>query len=66
MKTNNSFVSTEGPKARANKICINQMIFILIFVKNCLQYDAIHDFWGKSPKLTRLTRNVFIKLWGLV
>ena len=41
----NSFVSTEGPKkARDNRTDINLMIFILIFAKNCLYYDAIHDF----------------------
>ena len=27
-----------------NKIGIDLMIFILIFLANCLQYDAIHDF----------------------
>ena len=31
-------------KAQANKTGIDFMIFILIFVENCLQYDAIHDF----------------------
>ena len=31
-----SFVSPEGPKTRANKTGINFMIFILIFVVNCL------------------------------
>ena len=37
------FVSPEVPKARAND-GINFMIIILIFVKNCLWYDAIHNF----------------------
>ena len=32
----NSFVSREGPKARANKAGINVIIFILKFVENCL------------------------------
>ena len=41
-------------KARANKTSINIMIFILIFVENCLYFDAIHDFsvWlrtGSNP-----------------
>ena len=31
-------------KARANKTCINFIIFILIFVENCLNYDALHYF----------------------
>ena len=35
-KINNSSVSPEGPKARANKIGIDFMIFISIFVENCL------------------------------
>ena len=30
--------------AQANKTGINLMIFILIFVENCLYYNAIHDF----------------------
>ena len=34
----------EGPKARTNKTSINFMILILIFVENCLYYDAIHEF----------------------
>ena len=33
-----------APKGRDNKTGINLMIFILIFVENCLQYDARHDF----------------------
>jgi len=49
-----SFVSSKGPKARANKTSINFIIFISIFVKNCLLFDAIHDFsvWlriGSNP-----------------
>ena len=32
------------PKAWAYKTGIDFMIFILIFVENCLLYDAIHDF----------------------
>ena len=31
-------------KARDNKAGIGFIIFILIFVENCLKYDAIHDF----------------------
>ena len=42
MKTN--FVRPEGPKAQDNKTGFDYMIFILIFVEICLQYDAIHDF----------------------
>ena len=34
-KIKTSFVSLEGPKARANKTGINFRIFILIFVENC-------------------------------
>ncbi len=30
-------------KARANKNGINSVIFISIFVENCLKYNAIHD-----------------------
>ena len=39
MKNHNiktSFVSHEGPNARANKTGINFMNFILTFVENCL------------------------------
>ncbi len=39
-----NFVSHEGTKARAEKTGINFMIFILIFVENCLQFDAVHNF----------------------
>ena len=38
-----SYVSPEGPKARAYKTSINSIIFILVFVENCLVYDAIHE-----------------------
>ena len=31
-----SIVSPEGPKARADKIGFNFMIFIMIFVENCM------------------------------
>ncbi len=36
--------------ARAKKNGINFMIFILIFVENCLYFEAIHDFsvWLKT------------------
>ena len=39
---------------KANKTSINFMIFILIFVENCLLFDAIHNFsvWlrtGSNP-----------------
>ena len=49
-----SFVRPEGPKARANKTSINIMIFILIFVKNCLYSNDMNDFsvWlrrGSNP-----------------
>ena len=39
-----SFASPEGPKARAFKTGINFIIFIFIFVENCLQYEAIYNF----------------------
>ena len=42
-KIKTSFVSPKWLKARAKK-GINFVIFILIFVENCLQYDAMHDF----------------------
>ncbi len=35
-KIKTSFVSRKGTKARADKTGINFMIFILIFVENCL------------------------------
>ena len=41
----------EGPKARANKSGIDFMIFILIFVENCLKYDAIHEIFSMAEKL---------------
>ena len=48
-----SFDSLERPKTWANNTGINVMIFILIFVENCLYYD-IHNFsvWlrtGSNP-----------------
>ncbi len=43
-KIKTSIVSPEWPKARANLSVINFMIFILIFIENCLKFDAIHDF----------------------
>ena len=43
-KIKTSFVSPEGSKARVYKTGINFRIFILIFVENCLKFDAIHDF----------------------
>ena len=36
IKIEQSFVRPEGPKIQANKIGIHIMIFILIFVENCL------------------------------
>ena len=42
-KIKTSIVCPEGPKAKANKT-VFILIFILIFVGNCLLYDAIHDF----------------------
>ena len=47
-KIKTSFVSSEGLKARTDKTGINSMIFILIFVKNCLLYDAW--FFGMVEK----------------
>ncbi len=35
-KIKTSFVSSEGPKVWAIKTCFNSMIFILIFVENCM------------------------------
>ncbi len=39
------FLSPEGPKAWANKTCINCMIFILLFVENCnsMLYMIFHS-----------------------
>ena len=47
-------VSAEGLKSRSNKSVINSMIFILIFVINCLSNYDIYDFlvWlitGSNP-----------------
>ena len=39
-----NFVSHEGPNVRASKTGIYFNNFILLFVKNCLLYDAIYDF----------------------
>ncbi len=40
-----SFVSYDGLTAWDNKTGISLVIFILIFVENCLEnYDDIHDF----------------------
>ena len=44
IKIETRMYSLEGPKARANKTGINFMIFILLFVENCLSFDAIHKF----------------------
>ena len=33
-----------SPKAQANKTGINFMIFIVLFMKNCLLFDATHYF----------------------
>ena len=41
---NSNFDSLDGPKSQANKAGINLMIFILIFVENCLYWGAMHDF----------------------
>ena len=38
-----NFVSPEGPNVRASKTGIYFIIFILLFVENCLLYDAIYD-----------------------
>ena len=45
-----SFVSPEGLMAKAKNTNIIFMIFISIFVKNCLQYNVIHDFsvWPRT------------------
>ena len=43
-KIKTSFISPEGPKARANKTGNNIKISNLIFVENCLWFDAIHDY----------------------
>ena len=34
-------------EAEVNKTSFDFMILILIFVENCLQYDAIHDFFSE-------------------
>ena len=51
-----SFVSPEGSKARVDKTGFNFMICVLIFVGNCLSFDAIHNFsvWlriGSNPAI---------------
>ena len=55
-KIKNSFESPERPRTRVNKTGINFMIFILILVENCLQYDAIHDFsvWLELVRIQRI------------
>ena len=42
-----SFVRPEGPKGRANKTVIGFMIFILIFVENCL-YQKFKVFFSMT------------------
>ena len=44
IKINNLNIKPVLIKAQANKTGINFMIFILIFVENCLLYDGIHHF----------------------
>ena len=53
-KNETSCVSSEEPNALSDKTGINFMIFILIFLENCLHYGAKHDFsvWlrtGSNP-----------------
>ncbi len=43
-KDKNQLGELEEPKAQANKTGINFMIFILLHIENCLQYNALHDF----------------------
>ena len=43
-KFKTSFVIPEGSKTLLNKTGVNFIIFILIFMENCLYYDSIHDF----------------------
>ncbi len=43
-KNETSFVFPVGLKFLVNKTDINIMIFTLIFVDNCLQFDAKNDF----------------------
>ena len=51
-KIKTSFVRPEGPKARANKIGINFMIFLLLGILGCLQYNTIHHFqYSSEPVL---------------
>ena len=49
-KINSSFDSPVGPTSWFNEICIDFMIFILLFVENFLKYDTIHDFsaWQRA------------------
>ena len=42
-KINSIFVGPEGPKGRSSKTGIDFIIFILLFVDNCV-LDTIHDF----------------------
>ena len=53
---------------RANKTGTHFMIFILIFVENCLQFDAIHDFsvWKIYYRLMRGNHSIISKICILV
>ncbi len=55
------FVSPDGPKAQANKTGINLVIFILIFVENCLIFDVIYDFsvWTRTGSFYTADSNQF-------
>ena len=44
MKIKPRFVRPDWLKARSNKTDISFMVFILIFLENCLYYDAMHNF----------------------
>ena len=38
------FVRPEVHKARAMKTSINFLFIIVIFIENCMKYEALHDF----------------------
>ena len=68
-KNKTSFVNTVGSKSLANKTGIIIMIFILVFVENCLLYDAIHDFsvWRKNGYNQSVSRPLFaLKILSLL
>ena len=70
----NLYENYKGPKSRTNKTN-NFMIFILMFVENCLLYDAIYNFsvWPRissNPSdinrcRSHTEKNIFLNLFHL-